>query len=104
MKNVRLAQRLSVEQLEALIEAKKRLQKVAPLERKRDRLLKAAAKLQKKIDRLLDGGKAAAGRKPGRPRGRKRKLSAAARRKIVQAQKARWAKYRAAMKAKGEAQ
>jgi hypothetical protein len=102
--NLRLVQRLTVGQLEALIEAKRRIQKVAPLERKRDRLLRAAAKLQKKIDRLLGGGRAPAAAGPGRPRGRKRKLSAAARRKIARAQKARWAKYREAKKAKASAQ
>lgn len=104
MKNARLVQNLSVDELKALIQAKKKLDKVEPLKKKRDRLLKAAAKIQMKINRLLSGTKAAkmAGRpagKPGRPR-KRRPLSAAARRKIVQAQKARWARFHAAKKAK----
>ena len=108
MKNARLVQKLSVDELKALIQAKKKLDKVEPLKKKRDRLLKAAAKIQMKINRLLAGTKAvkSAGRpagKPGRPR-KRRRLSAAARRKIVQAQKARWAKFHAAKKAKAAAQ
>lgn len=104
MKNARLVQNLSVDELKALIQAKKKLDKVEPLKKKRDRLLKAAAKIQIKIIRLLQGTKAgkSAGRpagKPGRPR-KRRPLSASSRRKIVQAQKIRWAKFHAARKAK----
>ncbi len=105
MKTETIMARLSASQLEKLLHQKKAQENVAPLERKKAKLLKAVAKLQKKIDRLL-GSKAAPAAKPGRPtkkagRPRKRrKLTAAARRKIVQAQKARWAKFHAAKKAK----
>jgi hypothetical protein len=63
-------------------------------------------RLTKRIEQLatlfaavdaFDGG---GGKKPGRPKGT-RGISAAGRERIRQAQKARWAKVRAAKKAKG---
>jgi hypothetical protein len=92
-----MVQRMTLGQLEVLIRRKRQSEKAEPMRRKRDRLLKLAAKLQRKIDRIM-GGRGAAVVKMGRPR--KRKLSASARRSIAQAQKARWAKYRAAKRAK----
>jgi hypothetical protein len=92
-----MVQRMTLGQLEVLIRRKRQSEKAEPMRRKRDRLLKLAAKLQRKIDRIM-GGRGAAAVKVGRPR--KRKLSTSARRRIAQAQKARWAKYRAAKRAK----
>jgi len=102
LKTETIMARLTTSQLEKLLLQKKAQEAVAPLERKKAKLLKAAAKLQRKIDRLLDGKMAPAARtanKGGRPR-KRRKLSPEARRRIVQAQKARWAKFHAAQKAK----
>jgi hypothetical protein len=66
--------------------------------------LKRMAKLKAQIERLQSRLEAMAGDNspsPGRKPGRKRrKMSAAARRKISLAAKARWAKVRAAKKAK----
>lgn len=81
-----LLERLTLKQFEAIVEARRRSEQAAPLEKKRDSLLKAAAKLEKKIARLSGtvflGG---LGRQP-------RRMSAAARRKIAAAQRRRWAK------------
>ena len=63
--------------------------------------LKRIISLKQKIEKLqarlqsLAGGSAAP---VGRPRRKRRKMSAAARRKIAAAARARWAKYRAAKK------
>jgi len=66
--------------------------------------LKRMAKLKAQIERLQSRLEALAGNGspgPGRkPRRKRRKMSAAARRKISLAAKARWAKVRAAKKSK----
>jgi hypothetical protein len=54
-------------------------------------------RLQSKLEALATNGSPGPGRKPGRKR---RRMSAAARRKISLAAKARWAKVRAAKKSK----
>jgi len=83
----------SLTQLEKLFEQRKRQEKAAPLIRKRDTLLKAAARLEKRIADL--GGVASGlGRSPGLPRGRKGGMSAAGRARIAAAQRRRWAKAR----------
>ena len=87
----KLLRRMSLEQLQKLIRMKKNQGKVEKLERQRNRHLKAAAKVQKRIDGLSDGTM----RGPGRPPGRRR-LSAEARRRIADAQKRRWAKWKKA--------
>jgi hypothetical protein len=83
----------SLTQLEKLFEQRKRQVKAAPLIRKRDKLLKATARLEK---RIADLGGVASGfrRTPGRPRGRKGGMSAAGRARIAAAQRRRWAKAR----------
>jgi hypothetical protein len=59
-------------------------------------------KFSREIERI-DAGLLALGGKVGRAAGRKRrKMSAAARRKIAMAQKARWQKVRARAKSKGK--
>lgn len=63
------------------------LQKAIAIKREIDRL-------QAKLSALLGGGAIAAGAKP------KRRLSAAARKRISEAAKARWARYRAQKAAK----
>jgi hypothetical protein len=84
---------LPLGQLEKLFEVRKRQDKAAPLVRRRDALLRAAAKLEMKIARLSG---AAAG--PGRPAGRRLRkkggISAAGRARIAAAQRRRWAKAR----------
>lgn len=95
MAYARLLKRLSVAKLQQMLAEKRRQQKIAPLEWKRDRLLKRAAKIQKKIDRLA--GKEA--ELPGRPR-KKRRFSASARRKIAAALRRHWANVRAKKKAR----
>jgi hypothetical protein len=118
---------LTAAQLERLLDLKKREEKAAPLVRKRDALLKKAAKIEKAIRHLQEDGDAAvprgrrpgrmAKRGPGRPpkagrpatRVRKpaRKMSAAAQRRVAlavsRAQKRRWAAFRKAQKAKTKA-
>lgn len=84
--------RLTVAQLERLLDRKRRQAKVAPLERERDRLTMRIKKIEAKIARLK-GASAMPSRR------RKKKLSAAAKRRISRAQKRRWAKVRAAKKA-----
>ena len=54
-------------------------------------------RLQSRLEALAGNGSPGPGRKPGRKR---RKMSAAARRKISLAAKARWAKVRAGKKSK----
>ena len=112
----KLLARLSIQQLESALSAKKRLARVEPLKQKLAKLQKAAEKIQAKIDRLL-GKKSAGrrgrprkarrgrppmkrGRKPGRPAKKARKMSAAARKRVAlavsRAQKRRWAAFRKA--------
>jgi hypothetical protein len=120
----RMIDRLTSRQLEKLLKARKRQAKVAPLELRRQKLLKSAERLQRRIDRLLAvkpagrrgrppkarrgrppkrgkvGRPARRSRKPGRPPKHARRLSAAARRRIAlavsRAQKKRWAAFRRA--------
>ena len=68
---------------------------IKQLKAERDRLDKAIAALEK-LD--VDGGGAASPAKAGKRTG-KRRLSAEARKRISQAAKKRWAKYKSAKKA-----
>lgn len=84
MKYARLIKRLSVDQLKAMLVAKGRMGKVDKLEREKKRLLRRLAKLDLRISRLSGENR----------RGGKRKISAAARKRMARAQRARWAKHR----------
>ena len=99
-----LLSKVSVRDLERMLEIKRREESVAPLLRKRDELLRELALLEKQISRHHGRKADAPGRAteeaegaveagPGR-RGR-RALSEAARDRIAAAQRARWAKARA---------
>lgn len=87
----------SVARIERLLERKRRAAKIAPLEQERNRLRRRLEKIEEKIARLT--GAAAAG--PARSR-KKRKMSAAARKRIAAAQRKRWAVYRRKNAAKGK--
>jgi len=84
---------LPLGQLEKLFEVRKRQDKAAPLVRRRDALLRAAAKLEMKIARL-SGAAAGPGRSAGRGLRKKGGISAAGRARIAAAQRRRWAKAR----------
>lgn len=88
----RLLRRLSVRQLQEAIHQKKRMDRVTQLDRQLEHHQREAAKLRRKIERLMgsspDGAKHA--------KRRKRRLSAAGKRRIGEAASRRWAKFRAA--------
>jgi hypothetical protein len=76
---------LSTNQIQRIIVIKKKIEKL------QIRVQRRVEKLQDKIDSIAGDG---AGRRgPGRPKG-KRRMSAAGRRAIAKAARARWAKYR----------
>lgn len=93
---------MTVEELEALIKRKK---KIEPLQAKRDRLAAEIEKIDAQIAELEDTAsprrrrrgrparKGKRGRPPKKAKG-KRRLSAEARARIIEAQKRRWAQYR----------
>lgn len=97
MRYARLLKSLSVARLQALILAKKRQGKVGKLQRQRVKLARALARLDRKIARM-SGERPAPGR-----RGRKRRVSAAARARMAAAQKARWEKWRKEKGGQGKA-
>lgn len=96
MKIANLVRKLSLAQLREMLKSKQRSERLAPLEAKRGRLLAALAKVDRGIALLSGGTVEAAQAKPER----KRRLSAAGRRRIIAATKARWARVRAEKAAK----
>lgn len=90
--------KLSVRELEALVAAKRLEEKAAPLIRKRERIAAALEKLDKRIGGIQI--RALVKRVVRKPKkAQKRRLSPAARARIVAAQNRRWAKFRKAKKA-----
>ena len=89
----RLLSRLSVADLKAAIKHKTQYGRVEALESEKESLLKQVAKLDRKLAKLSSNGSVSTGGK------RRRKLSAATRRKMAVAAKARWAKVQGKVKA-----
>lgn len=86
MISTRILRRLSLQDLQYAIALKRPLEKVEKLERQRDGHLEAAKRLQHRIDRLTGGNSVAAS---GVPKPKRRSMSAATRRKMAEAAKAR---------------
>jgi hypothetical protein len=88
-----LLSKVTVRDLERMLEIKRREESIAPLLRKREELLRELAALDQQISRHR-GSKAGEPAEAGSGRRGRRALSDAARARIAAAQRARWAKAR----------